>query len=195
MRAPPSPQMDLSVVRGINNAGPVGKHCRGNSVCISAPSHMANWSHRAWKSCRLMAIINSTKKLARGRHQTGSSSGSDCQQVCRALAVPWLVVKASRHFTAAFKETSILPQDPAAPICCSIPGTNGPHKCQIFPAGCPPQQKQPDKCLLAPIFPLLKWESCHSCWWQAQLTGWWSLLLQGGSLNIHANNPKALGTK
>lgn len=143
-------RMDLSLVRGINNAGPVGKRHRGNSVCIPAPSHMANWSQRAWKGCRLMAIINSTKRLARGRHQTGSSPGSDPQQVCRALAVPG--AESQRAFR--FKETHILPQNPAAPICCSIPGTNRPHKSQIFSTGCPPHQKQPGRCCLAPISPL-----------------------------------------
>lgn len=178
-------RMDLSLVRGINNAGPVGKRHRGNSVCIPAPSHMANWSQRAWKGCRLMAIINSTKRLARGRHQTGSSPGSDPQQVCRALAVPG--AESQRAFR--FKETHILPQNPAAPICCSIPGTNRPHKSQILSTGCLLTRRSlVDAASLQ--FPHFKNGNCAI---RAQLMGRWPLLLQGGSLNAH--NPMALGAK
>lgn len=112
MRAPAPPRMDVSVVRSINNAGPVRKRRGGNSVLIPAPSHTANWSHRAWKPCRLMAIINSTKELARGRHQTGSSSGSDRQQVCRALAMPW---QSQREFHCCLQRNQHFAPKP----CCS----------------------------------------------------------------------------
>lgn len=72
-----------------------------------------------------MALINIANKLATGCHQTGSSYGPDDQHVCKVLAVLWLVVKASGNFTIDFKETNILPQSPASPVC-SLPAMLAP---------------------------------------------------------------------
>lgn len=64
-----------------------------------------------------MALINTANKLATGRHQTGSGYGPDCQQVCKVFVLR-LAVKANGNFAIGFKETNILPQSPASPICC-----------------------------------------------------------------------------